>query len=498
MGLSSETEERAFNFLNSNNSRIICDDVCEGDSMSQFVCDLCLKNKRILQSCDTTLKTYKRLGNDSLNVINVVNEYCENNWEIDQASLNHFTLESHISMGITDSVHYDIIKEHTCYAWQSNSESGDCGSLATEPYFNGWGMLIRNRFSENNISLHVNHPLSDNNTPHISSYIFEDIKAKWMIIAGAHRDSWVDIDEPQDCIYSNVGCGVNYGADVARNMDSCYTNYYTTPFQIFHERISTNNYCTNEEDGLLSLSIHGFQSQVLDSNVARPSFIISNGNRDDDKRQDICIPPDSISTTILHMLRENFSNNSDYNYYCASNDSIAVIVQKEISCDEITTPVSCGNQEYSPYSRFSAYSNPQGRYTNNVDTINENTENDIWIHIEIDSCIRDNYSLYKETSSIISEAVRSCYLENNCIFCDQNTPCSENDLYFDEECNCLNNTGDINNDGLYNVIDIVALVNCVLANNCIGCTVDMNSDDVNNVLDIVALANCVLANNCDG
>ena len=61
--------------------------------------------------------------------------------------------------------------------------------------------------------------------------------------------------------------------------------------------------------------------------------------------------------------------------------------------------------------------------------------------------------------------------------------------------------GDLNGDGGYNVLDIVALANCVLANNCSdlenGCAGDMNEDGGYNVLDIVGLANCVLANNCN-
>ena len=67
-----------------------------------------------------------------------------------------------------------------------------------------------------------------------------------------------------------------------------------------------------------------------------------------------------------------------------------------------------------------------------------------------------------------------------------------------ESCVAL---GDINGDEGYNVLDIVALVNCVLSNNCSdqenSCAIDINGDGVYNVLDIVALANCVLENNCD-
>jgi hypothetical protein len=68
-----------------------------------------------------------------------------------------------------------------------------------------------------------------------------------------------------------------------------------------------------------------------------------------------------------------------------------------------------------------------------------------------------------------------------------------------EICSLL---GDLNGDGGFNVLDIVTLANCVLANNCAelenGCAGDLNGDGGWNVLDIVTLANCVLANNCAG
>ena len=62
--------------------------------------------------------------------------------------------------------------------------------------------------------------------------------------------------------------------------------------------------------------------------------------------------------------------------------------------------------------------------------------------------------------------------------------------------------GDLNGDGGFNVLDIVALANCILGNNCSdldnGCAGDLNGDGGYNVLDIVALANCILNNNCAG
>ena len=50
------------------------------------------------------------------------------------------------------------------------------------------------------------------------------------------------------------------------------------------------------------------------------------------------------------------------------------------------------------------------------------------------------------------------------------------------------------------MLDIVAMVNCLLGTYCeeeYGCAGDMNADGLWNVLDIVGLANCVLASNCN-
>jgi len=73
------------------------------------------------------------------------------------------------------------------------------------------------------------------------------------------------------------------------------------------------------------------------------------------------------------------------------------------------------------------------------------------------------------------------------------------------EWNCVASCGplgDLNGDGGYNVLDIVILANCILAENCAdlenGCAGDLNGDGGWNVLDIVTLANCVLADNCGG
>lgn len=60
--------------------------------------------------------------------------------------------------------------------------------------------------------------------------------------------------------------------------------------------------------------------------------------------------------------------------------------------------------------------------------------------------------------------------------------------------------GDINNDGDYNILDVVSLANCVLNENCgdlnVPCQADMNGDFDYNVLDVVLIAHCVIAECC--
>ena len=68
------------------------------------------------------------------------------------------------------------------------------------------------------------------------------------------------------------------------------------------------------------------------------------------------------------------------------------------------------------------------------------------------------------------------------------------------EYSCL--SGDIDDNAVWNVLDIVLLANCVLAEGCgtleNSCAADINDDGNYDVLDIVILANCILAENCGG
>ena len=85
--------------------------------------------------------------------------------------------------------------------------------------------------------------------------------------------------------------------------------------------------------------------------------------------------------------------------------------------------------------------------------------------------------------------------------------CSEDIFIIELTCDsihheeCSNKLGDLNIDSSWNVIDVIALVNCVLMYNCNeienGCTGDMDGDGSWNVIDVVALTNCILNASCD-
>ena len=51
--------------------------------------------------------------------------------------------------------------------------------------------------------------------------------------------------------------------------------------------------------------------------------------------------------------------------------------------------------------------------------------------------------------------------------------------------------GDLNNDQILNILDIIQIVNIILSNNYVS-NGDFNSDDVINILDIIQLINIIL------
>tara|TARA_B100001964_G_scaffold186845_1_gene207631 strand:- start:16 stop:492 length:477 start_codon:yes stop_codon:yes gene_type:complete len=74
--------------------------------------------------------------------------------------------------------------------------------------------------------------------------------------------------------------------------------------------------------------------------------------------------------------------------------------------------------------------------------------------------------------------------------------CQEFDEDISGYCSeCADTAGDINNDSIPNILDILIIVNCILNNACdeYECS-DLNSDSVINILDIIQLINIILSN----
>ena len=104
-----------------------------------------------------------------------------------------------------------------------------------------------------------------------------------------------------------------------------------------------------------------------------------------------------------------------------------------------------------------------------------------------------------------------CYIPwvPTCVNSSDNFEISLDQFYYSflvnsQQENCCQ-SGDVNEDQTWNVLDIVTLANCILINNCSnleyscsGSPSDINVDGNYNVLDIVTLANCILAVNCGG
>ena len=53
--------------------------------------------------------------------------------------------------------------------------------------------------------------------------------------------------------------------------------------------------------------------------------------------------------------------------------------------------------------------------------------------------------------------------------------------------------GDINNDGIINVVDIVSIVNIILDNSEYSSNADYNNDGIVNIIDIIAIVNIIIS-----
>ena len=85
-------------------------------------------------------------------------------------------------------------------------------------------------------------------------------------------------------------------------------------------------------------------------------------------------------------------------------------------------------------------------------------------------------TIVPEIDAVINHSIAECIDQGECII---------------ESCTC----GDVNNDTILNVLDVVNIVNIALGElDYIECA-DLNNDNMVNVLDVVQLVNLILSNN---
>jgi len=89
--------------------------------------------------------------------------------------------------------------------------------------------------------------------------------------------------------------------------------------------------------------------------------------------------------------------------------------------------------------------------------------------------------VYKNSSTIVPEL--DAVINHNIAVCIQQGACVE------PTCTA----GDVNGDGILNVLDVVSLVNAILDNAEVDPCADMNNDGMLNVLDVVQLVGLILS-----
>ena len=89
---------------------------------------------------------------------------------------------------------------------------------------------------------------------------------------------------------------------------------------------------------------------------------------------------------------------------------------------------------------------------------------------------KSSSTIVPEIDAVINHSIAECINQGDCIT---------------ESCT----SGDVNNDTILNVLDVVIMVNIVLSELEYIEYADLNNDNTINVLDVVQLVNLILSNN---
>ena len=205
-----------------------------------------------------------------------------------------------------------------------------------------------------------------------------------------------------------------------------------------------------------------------------------------------------ISNNWLTSLPENFGN-------------LTSLTMLDLGYNQLESiPESIGNLENLEY--LFLFNNQLTSLPETICNLNDGDDDNDVFNLDWDGISPLNYPYFASGGNYLCD----CDLIPDCVENSANVNISMEQNYYsfllDAPQNCTSapqdciidnlcpELGDINGDDDWNVLDIVALANCVLASNCStqenGCAGDMNGDGDYNVLDIVALANCVLSSSC--
>lgn len=122
--------------------------------------------------------------------------------------------------------------------------------VENSPFTLGWGVYVQRANPAADLAIHVNHPLFDTRSWLVGSEVFQDSKARYLFIAGAHR-------------YAN-GNGSKV-SDMARNRKSV--------FQKTHETVSSEEH--------YAVSIHGYTAENFNDAISESDIVLSSGQTDD-------------------------------------------------------------------------------------------------------------------------------------------------------------------------------------------------------------------------
>ena len=304
--------------------------------------------------------------------------------------------------------------------------------------------------------------------------------------AGFDDGSCANVIGTQQCSNGTSGCDCN---------DECFT-YIDQPLQV----VDCNGVCGGGAVQACDAANGGEGDCLASDDVCTQSTAINcDGNDDDPLCNDSCDDPQ------LPQHGGDINSWSDCNgELCGTNDPLfhptGCADAGFIPCDGGRCYV-CSNPAYTDYASCAG----AGEVYEPA-TVNNCDENDYPCAdlITDEASCNGEWIPFTYTGTVANYA--DCIADPNC----ENIPQDGNpDECFcsaaGAESNCYASCGalgDLNADGGFNVLDIVTLANCVLAENCAdlenGCAGDLNGDGGYNVLDIVTLANCVLAENCGG